>query len=1237
MLDFLNKVPYGSLKQRKIAFWIAVFLVAYTSLGFLVVPMVAQSIAEKEMSKALGRQTTIKGIYFNPLTFRLEVDGLNVKSRDGSTTFFGLKRLSLAPGFSSLWEFAPVAADLTLDEPVVNLTFLGDGKYNFSDLIEADSQTQAPSPDAPVFPFALYELVVNNGHIVFQDQPHGKRHEIKNLSLQVPFMSSLEKYRKEFTQPHLSAVVNGDPLEFQGRILPFDTTLRTEFKLGAVEIDLDQYDTYIPAHLPLTLEKGTLSSEISLFFSRPEGKRIQLKVGGKGRFEDVEISAPDQGKVLGFKSFSFALNEYSLDGNSLAFTELELDTPFIKVIRDKNGTLNWQQYFPAEPIPAPEETSSDDNKPKPAAPETPQAQDQAMASEETQTVPPAETGEQERPVQDFLAKVKSLIVRNGTVEWLDNALPKPYSRTLGPIEVTAQEISTAREKPMLVSVSVGRDRERLTTQGSITLIPFSAKLTLSGTNIHLEDFASYARLGLPLPLLKGTARFKTDLVLLPDMANMTLSDSELGLEGLALAAPGETEAAVSLKSLAVQGAAMDLNARSVGVSSVTLDGPSISLERNARGIDLILPFQNSETKTKSEDSGEPWNVTVEKTALKNGTIAVTDTTLKRRNSVALKNIALTVDNLSTNGKDRTPFSLNADWPGSGSISATGKASLHDLHADGAIRLKKLALSPLDPYLDLFSELILTKGSVSAELKFSADSTKSAYSATGSFGLDDLMLKDGHGKGEFASLNHFRLKEIRFDSTGPSLHVGEISLSKPHALVAIDDKGRLNVRRLFRIPEPEEVKAPTNIEEAEAMQAEENREMAEPAPASKEEPSYFKTVDIGRLAVLNGGFSYRDQSVDPDFSLDVTEVGIYLEKVTMKDGARPKLRVSAHIGPTPISISGAFNPVVSPIFSDMHISVNGLELVPLTPYMVRHLGYPVEKGRLYADVSLKTENRLLEIDNKFFVQQLVLGRKVDGPDVPNVPVKLGLALLQDSNGDMEINLPVRGRLDDPNFRIGGIVFRTFVGLLFRAVASPFSIIGSMFGGSGSQNLEFVTFEPGLSLVGQGASLKLDTVAKAMTERPKIKLEVDGAVDPVTDRSGLVAHIFRRKLMQAKYESLSRKERAETTVDAMIIGTDEYADILYEAYSDDPAGSDEKPKTLFVVDRQPVEFMEKFMIDHIRVTEEDLQQLAVDRAKAVKQYLLDRNPELAERIFLLNRATDKPGKTGVPGHRADLGLK
>ena len=124
--------------------------------------------------------------------------------------------------------------------------------------------------------------------------------------------------------------------------------------------------------------------------------------------------------------------------------------------------------------------------------------------------------------------------------------------------------------------------------------------------------------------------------------------------------------------------------------------------------------------------------------------------------------------------------------------------------------------------------------------------------------------------------------------------------------------------------------------------------------------------------------------------------------------------------------------------DIRARVNGLDLPPLSPYSMKYAGYGIERGKLSMDVryEIKADGQLTAT-NRVVLNQLAFGDKVDGSG-SSLPVKLAVALLADRRGVIDIDLPVRGSLNDPQFSMGGLIWRAFVNLIGRAVTSPFSL-------------------------------------------------------------------------------------------------------------------------------------------------------------------------------------------------------
>ncbi|MGL1862723.1 MAG: DUF748 domain-containing protein [Pseudodesulfovibrio sp.] len=1221
MLSFLDKIHFATPRLRRIAFWLTSSFLAYVIIGFFILPPIVKSIIRDECEKNLNRTTAIEQVSFNPLTLRFEVDNLTVDKREGEGHFVSVGSFTISPSLSSIWKLAPVISYLHLRNLAVDITFLGEGKFSFSDLIRNSASKQpeeveskeTAEKDETVFPFSLYGFEMTNATITFDDQSHDKKHVISNLNLLVPFTSSFLDLRKEYTQPKFTAVVNGDPVELKGRTLPFDDTLRTEFELGAIDVDLDQYWRYLPMDSPLQLVKGRFTSNISLIFERPDAQSLNLFLDGGGSLTNLELASPKDGKVLALKELSFEMEKFSLGDKELILTSVVMDQPYFKVIRHSKTGINWPDYFPGSTL-----------------------------TKEGAKVQTANTN------TPLLLDIRSIEVKAGALEWHDKYIPGGFKKTYPHFTFKGTEVSTHGKRPSKFDISIGNE-SIVTLSGIASMKPIMGKATLTGKGFNFPAYDPYFKKHLPMIVDSGVAGFSAEIDFQKEgeVISLAIKQGAITIDNLAMRKPDAKEPSIQIAKFAITETALDLKGQTIEVGDITITAPSIKLVKEKSGqLDLVRVFakEDKETVKEVERDATTWVATINAVHMVEGAAAFKDLALKHPANLSIEGLKVELGNITTRDNATTTYEISTRWGGKGSIALKGEAMLAPLSGKGRLKITGMGLRPFDGHMGEHTELLFASGTASADLKYTfKGGPKPTFTVTGNTALHKVRLKDNRGDGEFAGIDAFKLAGIRFANEPYRLSIADIHLGGPSVAIDFDENGHLNLRRAFRIPEPppvsekaEEAAARKALEEGKAEQSKQTAKAEPEAPKPEKKKTFFETIDIGKISMKDGRISFRDATVHPVYYTKIHDMKLGLIEIKQTPDARPKIDFSAKIGPTPMSVTGVFNPAITPIYSDLAIAVNGMELVPLSPYTVQYLAYPVEKGRLYADVKFKTENWVLDANNKFFVEQLVLGPKDKRPDAPSVPVKFGLALLQDSNGDMELNLPIKGRLDNPDFRIGGIVFKAIASLFIKALASPFTLIGSLFGG-GEPDMDFVLFEPGRHKLDAAGLKKMEGTIKALKEREKLKLEVDGVIDPMADTSGLVEVIFDDKLKQQKYDSLSRTKRADTSVEAMVIAPEEYEDFLFEAYADEPDEEGIKPTTLFMTDRQPIEFMEKFLLDRIVVTEEDLNELAMRRASSVKDHIVSREASLTERVFLLDRREHKEGKTGVPQHRVDMGIK
>jgi hypothetical protein len=287
------------------------------------------------------------------------------------------------------------------------------------------------------------------------------------------------------------------------------------------------------------------------------------------------------------------------------------------------------------------------------------------------------------------------------------------------------------------------------------------------------------------------------------------------------------------------------------------------------------------------------------------------------------------------------------------------------------------------------------------------------------------------------------------------------------------------------------------------------------------------------------------------------------------------------------------------------------MTSLSPYSAKYAGYAIEKGKMSLFVKYKIENRQLVAENRVFLDQLTFGEAVDSPDATKLPVTLAVALLKNLQGEIDINLPMAGSLDDPEFSVGGLVVKVIVNLLVKAVTSPFALLGSVF--AGGEDLSQIEFDAGRAAITQPSQQRLENLAKALIDRPALRLEIEGHADSESDPEGLKRARLERKVRALKREEPADQESRRERLGGRCRGQRERVPgLLEQVYR---AEKFPKPRNLIgLVKGLPVEEMEKLILANSTVDEEDLRHLADRRAKAVLDWLVAHEVP-SERLFLL----------------------
>jgi len=237
----------------------------------------------------------------------------------------------------------------------------------------------------------------------------------------------------------------------------------------------------------------------------------------------------------------------------------------------------------------------------------------------------------------------------------------------------------------------------------------------------------------------------------------------------------------------------------------------------------------------------------------------------------------------------------------------------------------------------------------------------------------------------------------------------------------------------------------------------------------------------------------------------------------------------------------------------------------------------------------------------------------------------VALLQDRKGLIEVDLPIRGNLADPDFKYGRVVISTLLNLLGKVVASPFSLLGKLVPGGGSgDDLQFVEFQPGSALLADDEVKKLALLEQALDERAGLRLEIKGTTDAVLDGAAL-----RRRKLTDRLMTKIRRERGKSAEPVEISAEQEqrFVEELFAELQAKQAGVSEKTADQAESKPPTAEEMKERVLAEISVTDADLEFLAMERGEAVRTRLLESGKLESGRVFLLEAGAADPGHERV----------
>lgn len=790
--------------------------------------------------------------------------------------------------------------------------------------------------------------------------------------------------------------------------------------------------------------------------------------------------------------------------------------------------------------------------------------------------------------------IGTLAVEDARVTFRDASRSPPFDTAVGPVTIRLQSFRTRGGGESPYSFTGTTDAgETFRWAGTVRTQPLRSAGTLAFERIALPRYAPYLEDAAPVELHRGRLGLETryELEWGAERHLLRLAGGRLVLDDLAVGPRGVADPPVLLPRVEVAGIEADAVARAAKVAEVAVRGGALRVLRAADGT-LELARMAPPPAPRARPPAPPWRWSVGAIAVEGLSVRVEDRTAPRPVTLPLRDVALRLERLGDAG-DPSPLALSLAWGERGRLSLSG--AVQPLAGKGALDVDAadLDLTPLAPYLEPPLAARLTGGRAGAKVKVAFDASGAAprWTVAGDARLDALSLAE-KGNDDLLRWSALELGGIDAASGPPRASVRRVRLVEPRVKAYVWEDGKTSLERALRAPAAG----------------------AKPGTAARPTPAggpAWRTA-IGEVQLVRGRAQLVDRSVSPPALLDVTRADGKVTSLSSDAKVRSAVDVRLEVeGASPVRVSGTLNPLQKEAYTNLTVASEGVDLSPLDPYSGKLLGYGIRKGKLDLDLRYEIRDRSLAATNVVRVNQLTLGDHTDSPDATSIPVRLALALLQDKDGVILLDVPVEGDLDDPEFHLGKVVWRAVLNVLVKVATSPFRALAALAGG-GDADLSTVEFAPGTAEPLPAAKEQLATLARSLAQRPAVGLEIEGAADAERDGPAVRQAALERSLRAARAAALGQPPEAG---DALVLTPDERVRLVRAAYAAAfPPGAPDAPSRggSPAPAPSPAE-MEARLAAAAEVPPDAYRGLAAERAQRARQELiaagLDQN-----RLFL-----------------------
>jgi len=904
----------------------------------------------------------------------------------------------------------------------------------------------------------------------------------------------------------------------------------------------------------------------------------------------VSLFDPDQVELVGLDKLHVNFDTFSLFRWAWTFSEISFSNPRFNLRIDEFGAPSFADLI--------KENDSIDQK-------------------------KTETAAEDTPIPRLV--IQRFQVSGGQFNFEDHSIPTPFKQLINPINFNLLDFSTLpeREGPYRIYVK-GPNGGEIRWQGDISVNPLRSTGNLKLSTLPLTTAWQYIqddlRFSLDSGLFSGSLNYNFHM----GNAGPEFSASEvaIGLTAIETRDKAHKEKNIELPEVMLSGGRFDLREQTIHIDEFAINGGEVDTFMDKEGklhfehlFTPITATENNDSSTPQEIHSEendsmPWQFVLDRASVNDLKVRFTDRSTEPHAEIRLSALNIALTDITNQTGDQFGLQASLKLNDEGLLNISGKVAALEPMADLTLDLTQLPLADFQPYLNQTTNMGLLSGhaALQSKLLYKESQKNADITLSGQLKITDFSAKNNLNRGEIISWKTLALDGINLELSPDKLDIDTLSLNQLNSRVVIAKNGEINITNLAK----EDTSSPDKTEE-------------------NKEPDASFPITIKTVRLKSSVVSFVDNTVKPRFSSRFKKVNGVITGLSSENLARANVDISGRVDDhSTLSITGKINPLSENLYTDIKLKFTDYSMASLTPYTGRYIGNAIDKGRMSFELNYRISDKVLKGENKILLDQLTLGRKIKSADAVSLPIALAIALLKNTKGVIDLDVPVKGNLDDPKFHLSGLVFKALGNVIAKIATSPFKMLAKLAGGG--DEMDKVLFIPGGVTLLPEHNQRLDTLSKALKERPQLLLEVRGQYDDKRDKLAL-----QQQKLVARLNAIEVLSSTDTPLDTLNIAVLEkdYATqagaaamtLLKEKHTTTTEETKEKESEIINPTTYKAAVVDS-LIQLENVNNSELRDLARSRADTIRNHFVNTGGLSANRIFVLEAEADKSdSKEGV----------